>query len=115
MGCQELSWLWTAEPCCSCSQCNHSFTQWVPAVIRALKAPQIYGNPVSSGKKPEENERCSTTCPSIYITYRPSLQTQMSWLLSQPPQLRVPKWTQPRPTVEGQAHQEPRNSVASPE
>lgn len=71
VGWQKLSWLGTAEPCSSCPQSNHSFTQWVPAVIRALEAAQIYANSVPAGTKPKENGRCLPICPSIHITYRP--------------------------------------------
>lgn len=103
MGWQELSWLGTAKPCSFCSQCNYSFTQCVSTVIRALDMPQIYANPVPAGKGLKRLEYAHPRVPAN------TSQMQVSWLLSQPPQSRLSKWTQSRPTGEGQAHQGPRN------
>lgn len=109
MGQQELPWLETAETGSSCSQHGLQVHATFPYVIRALEAcSQVCANP---GTEPEEKGRCSPTSPSASLTdlaTNPGLMAPglpLQWC--QPPWFRVPKWTQPRHTSEGEARARP--------
>lgn len=65
MGWQELFWLGTADPCSSCSQCTHSFTQWVPAAVKSPGGATDLCKPSSAGKSLKRMESVHPLVPAL--------------------------------------------------